>query len=131
MEALHTRFKRPLRFVVVGLVNTVVGLAIVYACKYFLAMNDIVANGLGYVVGVTVSFILNLTWTFEYRGTKLAAAGRFLIAFLIAYLVNLATVMALIHLAGVNSYLAQAAGLPVYIVCFYLLSRAYAFRTRP
>ena len=131
MEALQTRLKRPFRFVVVGLVNTAVGLIIIYGCKYFLDMNNVLANVLGYAVGLVVSFALNASWTFGYQGPMLSAAGRFLVAFLISYLVNLATVMALIHLAGVNSYLAQAAGMPVYTVCFYLLSRTYAFRTRP
>lgn len=131
MEALQTRLKRPFRFVVVGVVNTAVGLGIIYGCKYFLDMNNVLANILGYAVGVTVSFVLNSSWTFEYRGPKLVAAARFLVVFLISYLVNLATVMGLIHLAGVNSYVAQAAGMPVYTVCFYLLSRFYAFRALP
>lgn len=131
MEALQTRFKRPFRFVVVGLVNTAVGLGIIYGCKYFLDMNNVLANILGYAVGVTVSFVLNSSWTFEYRGPMLVAAARFLVVFLISYLVNLATVMGLIHLAEVNSYVAHAAGMPVYTVCFYLLSRFYAFRPLP
>jgi putative flippase GtrA len=125
---LQIRFKRPIRFVIVGVLNSLVGLAIIYGCKYFLGMGDMAANIVGYAVGLTVSFVLNSAWTFEYRGPKLAAAGRFLGVFAISYVVNLATVMGLIHLAGVNSYLAQAAGMPVYTICFYLLSRAYAFR---
>ena len=131
IPALQSRLKRPFRFVVVGLVNTAVGLAIIYGCKFFLAMNDVVANILGYAVGLMVSFVLNASWTFEYRGPMLAAALRFLVVFVIAYLVNLVTVLALIHLAEVNSYLAQAIGMPIYTVCFYLLSRLYAFRSQP
>lgn len=127
--ALHHRFKRPIRFVIVGVLNTLVGLAVIYGCKYFLGMGDVAANIIGYAVGLTVSFVLNSSWTFEYSGPKLAAAGRFLVVFAISYGVNLATVMGLIHLAGVNSYLAQAAGMPVYTICFYLLSRVYAFRS--
>jgi putative flippase GtrA len=73
VEALHHRFKRPLRFVVGGVINTVVGLGIIYGCKYFLEMNNVLANIAGYVVGLTVSFALNSTWTFEYRGPKLSA----------------------------------------------------------
>ena len=108
-----------------------VGSGIICGCKYFLDMNDVLANILGDAVGLTVSFALNSTWTFEYHGPKLSAAVRFLVVFLISYLVNLATVVGLIHLAGVNSYVVQAAGMPVYAVCFYLLSRTYAFRPRP
>lgn len=125
---LQVRFKRPLRFVVVGVLNTLVGLAVIYGCKYFLGLGDLAANIAGYAVGLTVSFVLNSSWTFGYTGPKLAAAARFLAVFAVSYVVNLGTVMGLIHLAGANSYLAQAAGMPVYTICFYLLSRAYAFR---
>ncbi len=125
---LHVRFKRPLRFVVVGVLNTLVGLAVIYGCKYFLGLGDVAANVAGYAVGLTVSFVLNSSWTFGYTGPKLAAAARFLGVFAVSYGVNLGTVMGLIHLAGMNSYLAQAAGMPVYTICFYLLSRSYAFR---
>lgn len=127
-DRLHRRFKRPIRFVIVGVVNTLVGLGIIYGCKYFLGMGDLAANVAGYAVGLTVSFVLNSSWTFEYRGPQLAAAIRFLAVFAVSYLLNLATVMGLIHLAAVNGYIAQAAGMPVYTVCFYLLSRSYAFR---
>lgn len=128
MEAVQGRLKRPFRFVVVGLLNTAVGLGVIYGCKFFLEFGNVLANVVGYACGITVSFLLNSSWTFEYRGPKLAAAARFLVVFLISYLVNLATVLGLIHLGGVNSYLAQALGMPVYTVCFYLLSQTYAFR---
>lgn len=129
-ERLCIRLKRPIRFAIVGVLNTLVGLAIIFGGKYFLGMGDVAANVAGYAVGLMVSFLLNSAWTFEYGGPKLAAAARFLGVFGVSYVLNLAMVVGLIELAGVNGYLAQLAGMPVYMVCFFLLSRGYAFRHR-
>ncbi len=128
---LRSRFRQPIRFVIVGAINTLVGLGVIYGCKYFAGFGDLPANIVGYAIGLTVSFFLNSSWTFAYRGPRLPAAARFLAVFAVSYLANLATVMGLIHIAGVNGYLAQAAGTPIYTVCFYLLSRFYAFRAPP
>jgi putative flippase GtrA len=117
-----------LKFLLVGVINTCVGLSVIYSCKWFLELGDVVSNAIGYAVGLTVSFTLNSRWTFGYRGDALFAAIRFLVVFLVAYFANLITVMALIEWAGLNSYLAQLFGVPPYTIVFYLGSKWYAFR---
>src|SRR3546814_17340484 len=89
-QRLHIRFKRPIRFVIVGVLNTLVGLGIIFGGKYFLGMGDVTANIAGYAVGLLVSFTLNYAWTFEYSGPKLAAAVRFLMVFGVSYILNTA-----------------------------------------
>lgn len=120
----------PIRFVLVGCVNTLVGLGVIYGAKFFFGAGEVAANALGYGVGLTVSFTLNAKWTFGYNGPYLRAAAKFLAAFAISYACNLATVLALIDGLGVNSYIAQALGIPPYTACFYLLSRFAVFRRR-
>lgn len=117
-----------IRFVLVGLVNTFAGLSVIFALKYLAQSGDVVANGVGYLVGLTVSFILNRSWTFRHRGRIGPAILRFALVFLVAYGFNLATVLMLIHRLGVNTYFAQAAGLPPYMIVFFLLSKFFAFR---
>jgi len=117
-----------LRFLCVGVVNTMVGLAVIYACKYFGGFGDLAANATGYAVGLCVSFTLNRRWTFAHRGAVGPAALRFLTVAAIAYGMNLLTVMLCIHGWGMNSYLAQALGVPPYTLTSFFLSRLWAFR---
>lgn len=117
-----------LRFLCVGVINTFTGLAVIYACKYFLSFEDLAANASGYAVGLCVSFTLNRRWTFAHRGAVAPAALRFLVVAAMAYALNLATVMWCIHGLGMNSYLAQALGIPPYTLTAYGLSRLWAFR---
>ncbi len=117
------------RFLSVGFLNTVVGFTLIYGSKYFLEFGDVPANLLGYGVGILLSFTLNSTWTFSYQGPQLPALGRFLLAFAIAYTVNLLVVLACIQWAGINPYLAHAVGLIPYTTTFYLVSRLFVFPT--
>jgi putative flippase GtrA len=118
------------RFLLVGVLNTVVGLTCIFAAKALLGWGDLAANAGGYAVGLITSFALNRAWTFRDRGRISPALLRFLGAFALAYLANLLTVFGLRDLAGVNSYVAQAAGVVPYTALFFLASRAFVFLDR-
>ena len=118
-----------IKFLIVGTFNTFAGLATIFLLKWRLAMTDAAANAAGYLVGLTISFSLNRHWTFRGSTSALpAAALRFVAVFVAAYLINLGTVLTLTGAAGVNGYLAQAAGVLPYTTVFYLGSRYIAFR---
>lgn len=116
------------RFLMVGVANMLVGLLVIFSAKYFFGANDVVANAIGYSVGICVSFMLNSRWTFAYKDRLLPAAVKFLLANGIAYAANLLTVMIAINELNVNGYLAQAMGMPAYTVTAYLASRYIVFR---
>lgn len=118
------------RFLVVGVFNTAIGLACIFAAKALLGWGDLAANAGGYAIGLLCSFALNRHWTFRDRGRISPALLRFLGAFALAYLANLATVFALRDLARVDSYLAQAAGVVPYTLLFFVASRAFVFLDR-
>ncbi len=117
-----------LKFSVVGVINTLTGLLVIYAGKWFFGLDDVWANAVGYAIGLTVSFFLNKSWTFRHEGELVRSAVRFFISFAIAYPINLGAVLIPINEFGVNSYIAQALGMPPYTIAFFLLSRYFAFR---
>ena len=119
------------KFLSVGLVNTFTGLLVIYAAKWFLHAGDVVANVMGYSIGLLVSYTLNSKWTFSYNGPQLYAMGKFGLVTLIAYAINLLTVMISIHFFELNTYLAQALGIPPYTIISFFLSKYLVFRTRP
>lgn len=119
---------RVAKFLAVGVLNTLVGLGTIYLCKWLGGIGDVTANIIGYAVGLANSFAWNRRWTFRHTGAVLPAIAKFLAVFLIAYLLNLGTVMAAIHGFGVNSYLAHAIGIAPYTAFFYLGSRLFVFR---
>src|SRR5690242_17901755 len=117
---------RPVKFAVVGIANTLLGLFVIYAAKWGVGLADLPANLLGYLAGFAVSYFLNARWTFAFRGRHGVAAPRFVLVILAAYLANIATVYALLALA-INSYIAQAAGVVPYTVISYLGTAFFVF----
>lgn len=125
------RLWTPLKFFVVGIANTLIGLLAIYLCKWALGFGDSLANFCGYVIGLGVSFSLNRGWTFQHSGATLPALAKFLVIFAFAYLLNLGVVLIAIHGFDVNAYFAQALGILPYTLLFYLGSRYFAFKPKP
>ena len=119
------------KFLGVGVANTLVALSVIYAATWLGNVGDVAANALGYGVGLLTSFSLNSRWTFAHRGPQLPALAKFLLVALAAYGMNLLTVMAAIHYAGLNGYLAQALGIPPYTVTSFLAAKYLVFRAGP
>lgn len=115
-----------IKFLSVGVVNTLLCIAVIFGLKFFFNTQDVLANIIGYVIGLSCSFVLNKRWTFKHSADTLSTAPKFLLVFAIAYLFNIAIVLGLIKL-GLNAYLAHLAGMPIYTVLFYIGSRYYVF----
>lgn len=122
-----TRIAEPVRFLIVGGLNTIVGLAVIWGAKWA-GTPDVPANAIGYATGIALSFALNKRWTFRHAGRTLPALGKFLLVIGIAYALNLATVLHAIGAFHLNSYLAQAIGIVPYTAFTYVASRYFAFR---
>jgi putative flippase GtrA len=118
---------RPIRFVLVGALNTLSGLLVIYSLKWLFGVHDLPANLMGYVVGLCISYVLNERWTFAFRGSRLAAVPRFLVVIVVAYLANLATVSAALYWGAVDSYVAQALGVAPYALVSYFGFKKFAF----
>ena len=114
------------RFVLTGVLNTTVGLSVIFALKWFLQLADTPANLVGYAVGLVVSYLVNSRWTFRYRESLLPVLPQYALVVLVAYLANLACVHLCIRW-GLDSYLAQTAGVVPYAGLSYSLLRWFVF----
>ena len=110
-----------LRFLSVGVLNTLVGLTAIY-CLRASGASEVAANAGGYAIALVASFITNKRWTFESEGNW----GRHLLGFLsivlFAYTLNLLTVLALLNWTHVDPRICQAAGIVPYTATVFVLS---------
>lgn len=121
--------RRISRFVTAGAMNTAVGLGLIYA-GMALGLSDVVANLVGYALGITLSFCVNRRWTFDHHGSLGPAAVRFTAAVMAAYLTNLAALFLTRDALELSPWLAQAAGVGPYAIVLYLLSHFWVFRKK-
>ena len=83
-----------------------------------------------YAIGFGLSFLLNRTWTFRYRGRWSGSFARWSVVGALAYGLNFLTVVFLHQSFGLGSYLVQVAGVFVYTVVAFFGARFFAFRDR-
>jgi putative flippase GtrA len=115
------------RFGVVGLVNTGIGLALIYAAMYFFKAGPALANAIGYGIGLAVSFTLNRFWTFGDDRHASKVLPSYVLAAALAYLCNLGTVLLGTRAFHANPYLMQLAGVAVYTGSMFVLCRWFVF----
>jgi glycosyltransferase involved in cell wall biosynthesis/putative flippase GtrA len=119
-----------IRFLIVGVANTLVGLSAIYFAMYFLRLDIVHANAIGYSVGILLGFALNKIWTFSSRDHFVSSFIRYLLVLAVAYVANLATVLFSNSHFDLNPYIAQALGIIPYTAIGFLGSRYFVFRTQ-
>ncbi len=119
------------RFGVVGLINTALGVGVIAGLDLGLHVEPHVANLIGYVFGVAVSFTLSRQFVFRSDGHIGATAIRYSIVVGLAFLLNQAVLTAVTALAGpgVNHMVGQLAGIATYTVVVFVACKLWVFRS--
>lgn len=120
-----------LRFAAVGVVNTGLGYAVIFACMYVAGLSAVISNVIGYAIGLTVSYSLNRSFTFRSAAPAQREMVRFVAIFLLAYLANLAVLVILIRHLGMHEGVAQVIAGGVYFGLSFVLNKYYVFAARP
>ena len=82
-----------IRFIFIGVINTITGLGAIYLLMYF-GLSNYMSNFIGYIIGLLISFFLNKYYVFKNYSDKNSTYLqfiKFLVIFLIAYIGNLFT----------------------------------------
>lgn len=117
------------KFIIVGIINTLVGYIIIFYCMYGLNWGPYISNAVGYTFGLSISYLLNRLFTFKSTRAKVTEAFAFLTIFCLAYGANLGILSVLINSgqgAGVSQILAGV----IYTVISYLANKFLVFRQR-
>lgn len=78
-----------LKYNLIGILNTLISLLVVWVLYQLFSFNLVLSNFLGFVAGAINSYLCNRIWNFKSQNKKRSEIIRFIIVFLIAYLVNL------------------------------------------
>ena len=125
-----------LKFILVGVVNTLVGTAVMFFCFNILAWSYWVSSALNYMVGSIVSYLLNKRYTFQQKGHDWHTVWKFIVNVSVCYVLayGLAKPFVAWMLSGVTTNIQGNAALFVGMVLFvgfnYIGQRFWAFSTR-
>ena len=118
------------RFVIVGLVNTVIGYSVIMILFHMAGLSYSLSYFLSYVVGVIVSFFLNRQFVFFSRNDKMLEFFRFLLAFGVSYGISYLALYILVENRILVENIAFFAGMVVYSTLFYLLNKHITFKQK-
>ncbi len=117
-----------LRFVVVGSAAAAVHWGTVVLLVGHLGWWPLLANGVGWVVAVGVSFTGHHRWSFRHQAAPMqSAAPRFLLVSASGFLLNQLAYAAALRWSGARYDIALAVVLLAVAVLTYLMSRFWAF----
>lgn len=116
------------KYSIAGLVNTVVGYAVIFICMAS-GLGPDASNVLGYCVGFATSFLQSRHWVFRSTGAVGEDSLRFIPAFLVAFVANFLVLQGLLEL-GVNPYLAQIGAGIAFLGVGFVLNYLFVFRKR-
>ncbi|GIX41674.1 MAG: polysaccharide biosynthesis protein GtrA [Leptospiraceae bacterium] len=120
--------KQFVKFGIVGIINTIITLSIIFILSNYYDVHYIISNAIGYIAGFINSFIMNKFWTFKSKGNVFKESIWFIIVFLISYGIQLIVLYYLHGILNYNENLSQILSMIVYTVVNFLLNKFLTFR---
>lgn len=114
-----------IKYLLVGVLNTIVGFGIIFGLM-FLGISPEISNLSGYAVGIVFSYVMNKIFTFKSKKKSKAEFIKFILAMLLAYILNFITLKICLNL-GINPYFSQIISGGIYTITGYILSRFWVF----
>lgn len=118
-----------IRFGIVGVINTLITLAVIYLLQEVLDVKYTKANLAGYVAGVINSFFWSKLWVFKKLNSNfIREAVLFLISFGVCYGIQFVSLLVLVELLHIPDLWAQLLGMVVYTLCNFIMNRCITFK---
>ena len=115
-----------IRYGSVGVVSNLL-LYLLYLGLTDLGMGHKLTMSLVYVLGVTVTFVINRNWSFGHDGALHHAFARYILAYAIGYLLNLGLLWFGADRLGLPHEIVQAAAVLIVAASLFLMHRYWVF----
>ena len=126
----------PVKFVLVGVVNTIVGTSVMFIKYNVFSFNYWISSAANYVVGSIVSYFLNKYFTFQDKEKSWKTVVRFVLNISVCYLIAYGLARPLVRMAlggfsqTIQENIAMLAGMCLFVVVNYIGQRFFVFRKK-
>ena len=120
------------KFGIVGVSNTLISLAVYYACYYWLGLHYQLSNLLGFIISVTNAYYWNSRYVFRMGDHRtplehVKAYGKTVTAYGGTYLLGVALLWLLVDKLGVSAGIAQLINLLITIPLNFIINKFWTF----
>lgn len=134
-----------IKYNLIGIMNTLITLLVVWVLHQLLDWNLELSNFLGFVAGGCNSYLCNRIWNFKSSNDKKSEIVRFLVVFICAYGVNLAVLEGCVYLFAQPfassfteivsrfmkpSFLANIIANVVYVLVSFTMYKKWVFKSK-
>jgi putative flippase GtrA len=123
-----------IRFGLVGVLNTAVGLTVIEGLDLGLHLEPHLANAGGYAVGMGIGFALNRGFVFRNDGHIGRTGAKYLAAVAVAFIANQTVLAGALHLysgMALGRLAAQITAMASYTLLLFAICRAWVFKAAP
>jgi putative flippase GtrA len=117
------------RYVLVGILNTLISLGIIWTLFYGFSVDYRISYFIGTCIGILSSFVLNRSFTFRSKAPWLIGLIKFLLSSAVSYLVSNFCLMTAVEKLNLAHSLAFLLAMVSYTVVNYLLNKTLVFKT--
>ncbi len=128
------------RFVLVGIVNTIVGLTVMFSCYNILHLGYWLSSAADYVLASIVSYFLNKHFTFGYHEKGWWSLARFVLNIAVCYFIAFSLARPIVRFClshigwemevSMLENISMLIGSGLFVVINYLGQRFFAFKKR-
>lgn len=115
-----------LRYAVVGVTSNLF-LYLAYLMLTALGSGPKIAMSIVYVSGVAMTFVANRAWSFNHRGMAHWSFVRYVIAYMLGYLLNLGLLWICVDSMQLPHHVVQAAAIVVVALSLFLMHKYWVF----
>lgn len=125
-------------FLIIGVLNTIVGLIITFSCYNFIHLDYWTSTAVDYILTSIMSYCLNLRYTFKVKRATVGSAVRFALNIVVCYIIAFSLarpctrwilVMMDLNLSiTLIENIAMLVGTGLFVIVNYLGQRFFAFR---
>jgi putative flippase GtrA len=130
-EAVHLKrvSNQFIKFAFVGVFNTALTALTIWILLEKFQFSNYLSNIVGFIIGLTNSFVWNRKWTFESTLGIGDTLIKFLITFAICYLVQLLNLYILLHYTDLEPFICQFISIGIYTFINFTLNKYYTFKS--
>ncbi len=124
--------RQAIKYGIVGVGNTLITALVIWILMKGLGCSDVLSNSVGYAAGVLNSFLWNRKWTFRSDAGWMSSGFRFLVAFGICYLLQLALLVYVLNrYLPIDPYYNQLLAMVFYTAINFVMNKYYTFKVDP
>ena len=123
-----------LKFIIVGIANTIFGTAVMFCAYNILNFNYWISSALNYILGSILSYFLNKYFTFQNKSKNSKTIVKFIINISVCYFIAYGAAKPIVRYifsnfgTNIPDNLSMFAGMCLFVILNYIGQRYFAFK---